>query len=119
MLILHSFKKSKVVDSDIFFLYFGDGYLLWIIFVRRHAVYLHIFYIFVQQASGASAYHPRATWLGMTPGERIVNISAAGIRISVLTDTGRIATFLDESIGNYLCYTYLLVGILIFLFKLY
>ncbi|XP_035430151.1 E3 ubiquitin-protein ligase UBR5 isoform X5 [Spodoptera frugiperda] len=51
-------------------------------------------------ASGASAYHPRATWLGMTPGERIVNISAAGIRISVLTDTGRIATFLDESIAH-------------------
>ncbi|CAH1643368.1 unnamed protein product [Spodoptera littoralis] len=52
-------------------------------------------------ASGsASAYHPRATWLGMTTGERIVNISAAGIRISVLTDIGRIATFLDESIAH-------------------
>ncbi|CAH0698940.1 unnamed protein product [Spodoptera exigua] len=52
-------------------------------------------------ASGsASAFHPRATWLGMTPGERIINISAAGIRISVLTDTGRIATFLDESIAH-------------------
>lgn len=38
------------------------------------------------------------------PGERIVNISAAGIRISVLTDTGRIATFLDESIGKYNVY---------------
>ncbi|XP_022827543.1 E3 ubiquitin-protein ligase UBR5 isoform X4 [Spodoptera litura] len=52
-------------------------------------------------ASGsASVYHPRATWLGMTVGERIVNISAAGIRISVLTEIGRIATFLDESIAH-------------------
>lgn len=38
----------------------------------------------------------------MMSGERIINISAAGIRVSVLTDTGRIATFLDESIGKYL-----------------
>ncbi|XP_026726187.1 E3 ubiquitin-protein ligase UBR5 isoform X6 [Trichoplusia ni] len=52
-------------------------------------------------ASGSvTAYHPRSTWLGMTPGERVINISAAGIRISVLTDTGRIATFLDESIAH-------------------
>lgn len=27
-------------------------------------------------------------------------MSAAGIRVSVLTDAGRIATFLDESIGD-------------------
>lgn len=52
-------------------------------------------------ASGlTSAFHPRSIWLGMTPGERVINISAAGIRISVLTDTGRIATFLDESIAH-------------------
>ncbi|CAH2068813.1 unnamed protein product, partial [Iphiclides podalirius] len=51
--------------------------------------------------SGAnSIYHPRGNWLGMMSGERIINISAAGIRVSVLTDTGRIATFLDESIAH-------------------
>ncbi|XP_038209535.1 E3 ubiquitin-protein ligase hyd [Zerene cesonia] len=49
---------------------------------------------------GNSAYHPRSNYLGLVSGERIVNISAAGIRISVLTDTGRIATFLDESIAH-------------------
>ena len=38
--------------------------------------------------------------MGLASGERIVNISAAGIRVSVLTDAGRVATFLDESIGN-------------------
>ncbi|XP_041974178.1 E3 ubiquitin-protein ligase hyd isoform X2 [Aricia agestis] len=45
-------------------------------------------------------YHPRANWLGLTSGEKIVKISAAGIRVSVLTDSGRIATFLDESIAH-------------------
>ncbi|XP_072935848.1 E3 ubiquitin-protein ligase hyd isoform X3 [Epargyreus clarus] len=50
--------------------------------------------------SGTSSYHPRSNWLGLSPGERIVNISAAGIRVSVLTDSGRIATFLDESIAH-------------------
>ncbi|XP_045510523.1 E3 ubiquitin-protein ligase UBR5 isoform X7 [Colias croceus] len=49
---------------------------------------------------GNSAYHPRSNYLGLLSGERIVNISAAGIRISVLTDSGRIATFLDESIAH-------------------
>ncbi|KAJ2943793.1 hypothetical protein O0L34_g8113 [Tuta absoluta] len=51
-------------------------------------------------SSGAITFHPRANWLGMVAGERITNISAAGIRVSVLTDTGRIATFLDESIAH-------------------
>lgn len=51
------------------------------------------------QPSG-SIFHPRGNWLGLTPGEKIINMSAAGIRVSVLTDAGRIATFLDESIGN-------------------
>ncbi|XP_045542475.1 E3 ubiquitin-protein ligase UBR5 isoform X3 [Papilio machaon] len=51
-------------------------------------------------SSSNSLYHPRGNWLGMMSGERIVNISAAGIRVSVLTDTGRIATFLDESIAH-------------------
>ncbi|XP_037871964.1 E3 ubiquitin-protein ligase hyd isoform X5 [Bombyx mori] len=46
------------------------------------------------------AFHPRSNWLGLTSSERIVNVSAAGIRVSVLTDTGRIATFLDESIAH-------------------
>ncbi|RVE52936.1 hypothetical protein evm_002413 [Chilo suppressalis] len=45
-------------------------------------------------------YHPRANWLGLALGERIVNISAAGIRVSVLTDAGRVATYLDESIAH-------------------
>lgn len=54
----------------------------------------------LQCSSSNSLYHPRGNWLGMMSGERIVNISAAGIRVSVLTDTGRIATFLDESIGK-------------------
>lgn len=54
------------------------------------------------QASGTSStYHPRANWLGLAAGERITNISAAGIRVSVLTDTGRVATYLDESIGKH------------------
>ncbi|XP_030027136.2 E3 ubiquitin-protein ligase UBR5 isoform X2 [Manduca sexta] len=51
-------------------------------------------------SSSTNAYHPRANWLGLASGERIVNISAAGIRVSVLTDSGRIATFLDESIAH-------------------
>ncbi|CAB3231410.1 unnamed protein product [Arctia plantaginis] len=54
-----------------------------------------------RDASGSSsAFHPRSTWLATLPNERIVNISAAGIRISVLSDAGRIATFLDESIAH-------------------
>ncbi|XP_068628932.1 E3 ubiquitin-protein ligase hyd isoform X10 [Battus philenor] len=51
-------------------------------------------------SSSNSLYHPRGHWLGMMSGERIINISAAGIRVSVLTDHGRIATFLDESIAH-------------------
>ncbi|XP_063372511.1 LOW QUALITY PROTEIN: E3 ubiquitin-protein ligase hyd [Cydia amplana] len=52
-------------------------------------------------ASGAGcAYHPRSNWLGLAAGERVVSVGAAGIRVSVLTDTGRIATFLDESIAH-------------------
>lgn len=51
-------------------------------------------------------YHPRAGWLGLNANERIVNLSAAGIRISVLTDGGRVATLLDESIGKQMLYTY-------------
>lgn len=59
----------------------------------------------LSQATGSgSTYHPRGTWLGLTPGERIINVSAAGIRVSVLTDSGRIATFLDESIGKNLIF---------------
>ncbi|XP_053600812.1 E3 ubiquitin-protein ligase UBR5 [Plodia interpunctella] len=52
------------------------------------------------EAGSVSAFHPRSNWLGLLSGERIVNISAAGIRISVLTDAGRVATFLDESIAH-------------------
>ncbi|XP_069354271.1 E3 ubiquitin-protein ligase UBR5 isoform X7 [Maniola hyperantus] len=54
------------------------------------------------QRSDASGviYHPRGNWLGIASGERIVNISAAGIRVSVLTEAGRISTFLDESIAH-------------------
>ncbi|XP_063633890.1 E3 ubiquitin-protein ligase hyd isoform X5 [Cydia splendana] len=52
-------------------------------------------------ASGAGcAYHPRSNWLGLAAGERVVSVGAAGIRVSVLSDTGRIATFLDESIAH-------------------
>ncbi|XP_028164187.1 E3 ubiquitin-protein ligase UBR5 isoform X5 [Ostrinia furnacalis] len=52
-------------------------------------------------ASGSNpTYHPRANWLGLAAGERIINISAAGIRVSVLTDAGRVATYLDESIAH-------------------
>ncbi|KAG7304394.1 hypothetical protein JYU34_011334, partial [Plutella xylostella] len=47
-----------------------------------------------------SMYHPRGSWLGMSAGERIVNVSAAGIRVSLLTDAGRVATYLDESIAH-------------------
>lgn len=54
-----------------------------------------------QSAGTGITFHPRATWLGLTAGERVVNCSAAGIRVSVLTDSGRIATFLDESIGKW------------------
>ncbi|VVC87967.1 unnamed protein product [Leptidea sinapis] len=51
-------------------------------------------------ASLSGIYHPRGNWLGMALGEHITHIGAAGIRISVLTDNGRIATFLDESIAH-------------------
>ncbi|XP_049887404.1 E3 ubiquitin-protein ligase UBR5 isoform X3 [Pectinophora gossypiella] len=54
-----------------------------------------------QRGDGSNnTYHPRANWLCMAAGERIVNISAAGIRVSVLSDAGRIATYLDESIAH-------------------
>lgn len=46
------------------------------------------------------AFHPRTTWFGFNAGERVVNMSAAGVRISILTDAGRVATFLDESIAH-------------------
>lgn len=58
-----------------------------------------------QALGSGSMYHPRGSWLGMSAGERIVNVSAAGIRVSLLTDAGRIATYLDESIGK-LCVTF-------------
>ncbi|XP_045489439.1 E3 ubiquitin-protein ligase hyd isoform X4 [Pieris rapae] len=51
-------------------------------------------------ALGNGSYHPRSNWLGLAPGERVININAAGIRISILTDATRIATFLDESIAH-------------------
>lgn len=68
---------------------------------------------FLQNCGNGLLFHPRATWLGLNPGERIINISAAGIRVSVMTDNGRIATFLDESIGmfHFICTNLLDVSI--------
>ena len=43
--------------------------------------------------------HPRASALGLT-NEKVVKISASNIRCSVVTESGKIATWLDESVAH-------------------
>ena len=43
--------------------------------------------------------HPRASALGLT-NERVIKISASNIRCSVVTESGKIATWLDESVAH-------------------
>ncbi|XP_015437397.1 PREDICTED: E3 ubiquitin-protein ligase UBR5 isoform X2 [Dufourea novaeangliae] len=44
-------------------------------------------------------HHPKAPWLAITV-EKIVNISATAIRCSVSTESGKVATWLDELLGH-------------------
>ena len=44
-------------------------------------------------------HHPKAVSLGLL-GERVVAISAAGVRCSVATESGRVATWLDETLAD-------------------
>lgn len=44
-------------------------------------------------------HHPKAVPLGLS-GERVVAISAAGVRCSVATESGRVATWLDETLAD-------------------
>ncbi|XP_076167114.1 E3 ubiquitin-protein ligase hyd isoform X4 [Ptiloglossa arizonensis] len=44
-------------------------------------------------------HHPKAQWLAITT-EKIVNISATAIRCSVNTESGKVATWLDELLGH-------------------
>ncbi|XP_043261279.1 E3 ubiquitin-protein ligase UBR5 isoform X2 [Colletes gigas] len=44
-------------------------------------------------------HHPKAQWLAITT-EKIVNISATAIRCSVSTESGKVATWLDELLGH-------------------
>ncbi|XP_069947908.1 E3 ubiquitin-protein ligase UBR5 isoform X2 [Cherax quadricarinatus] len=46
-----------------------------------------------------SVHHPKAVPLGLA-GERVVAISAAGVRCSVATESGRVATWLDETLAD-------------------
>ncbi|XP_058797650.1 E3 ubiquitin-protein ligase hyd isoform X2 [Phymastichus coffea] len=47
----------------------------------------------------ASIHHPKAIPLNLV-GEKILNISATAIRCTVSTETGKVATWLDEQLGN-------------------
>ncbi|XP_012151178.2 E3 ubiquitin-protein ligase hyd isoform X2 [Megachile rotundata] len=44
-------------------------------------------------------HHPKAPWLAITS-EKIINISATAIRCSVSTESGKVATWLDELLGH-------------------
>lgn len=44
-------------------------------------------------------HHPKAVSLGLA-GERVVAISAAGVRCSVATESGKVATWLDETLAD-------------------
>ncbi|XP_050693642.1 E3 ubiquitin-protein ligase hyd-like isoform X3 [Eriocheir sinensis] len=46
-----------------------------------------------------NVHHPKAVPLGLS-GERVVAISAAGVRCSVATESGRVATWLDETLAD-------------------
>ncbi|KAK7086287.1 E3 ubiquitin-protein ligase ubr5 [Halocaridina rubra] len=46
-----------------------------------------------------NVHHPKAISLGLT-GEKVVAISAAGVRCSVATESGRVATWLDETLAD-------------------
>ncbi|CAK9828628.1 E3 ubiquitin-protein ligase hyd [Anthophora retusa] len=44
-------------------------------------------------------HHPKSPWLGITT-EKIINISATAIRCSISTESGKVATWLDEFLGH-------------------
>lgn len=44
-------------------------------------------------------HHPKAPWLAITT-EKVVNISATAIRCSISTESGKVATWLDELLGH-------------------
>lgn len=47
-------------------------------------------------------HHPRAPWLGMgmAGGERVRRLAGAGVRCSIASENGRIATWLDETLAH-------------------
>ncbi|XP_068224173.1 E3 ubiquitin-protein ligase UBR5 isoform X7 [Palaemon carinicauda] len=46
-----------------------------------------------------NVHHPKAVSLGLV-GEKVVSISAAGVRCSVATESGKVATWLDETLAD-------------------
>lgn len=42
-------------------------------------------------------HHPKTIPLGL-PNEKVVILSASGVRCSLLTESGKVATFLDETL---------------------
>ena len=46
-----------------------------------------------------SGNHPRAASFGLT-NEKVVKISASNIRCSVVTESGKVATWLDDSVAH-------------------
>ncbi|XP_071872949.1 E3 ubiquitin-protein ligase hyd isoform X2 [Bombus fervidus] len=52
-----------------------------------------------KHAENPNIHHPKAPWLAVTT-EKIVNISATAIRCSISTESGKVATWLDELVGH-------------------
>ncbi|XP_068706016.1 E3 ubiquitin-protein ligase UBR5-like [Montipora foliosa] len=51
------------------------------------------------QEQGNAVYHPRATALGLED-EKVVSVSASSIRASALTESGKVATWMDETLTS-------------------
>ncbi|QQP50783.1 Uncharacterized protein FKW44_011907 [Caligus rogercresseyi] len=51
------------------------------------------------RADNPTGSHPRASFLGLT-NEKITMISASNIRCSIVTESGKVATFMDESVAH-------------------
>lgn len=56
----------------------------------------HSFFFILQNPN---VHHPKTIPLALTT-EKIINISATAIRCSVSTETGKVATWLDELLGH-------------------
>ena len=52
------------------------------------------------RAENPSGNHPRAAGLGLTGSDRVVSLAASAIRASLVTESGRVATWLDETVSH-------------------